>query len=182
MENKDFSQIYQKNYRRSFLFAKSYVHNDLAAEDIAVESILKYWQALTSDNNAVITEALLLTIIKNKALDYLRHEAVHQTTVADLTDMNQRELNLRISTLEACDPEEIFSSEIQSIVTKTLSQLPQQTREIFEMSRFDHKSVKEISIITGLSAKSIEYHITKSLKALRISLKDYLPFFCFFCC
>lgn len=182
MENKDFGQIYQKNFRRSFLFAKSYVHNDLAAEDIAVESILKYWQALNTDSEAVITEALLLTIIKNKALDYLKHEAIHQSTVADLIDLNQRDLDIRISTLEACDPDEIFSSDIQSIVQKTLRQLPKQTREIFEMSRFDNKSVKEISEITGLSSKSIEYHITKTLKLLRVSLKDYLPLFYFLFC
>ena len=52
-------------------------------------------------------------------------------------------------------------------------------RHIFEMSRFENKSVKEIAEITQLSTKSIEYHITKSLKTLRTALKDYLPLFYF---
>ena len=34
---------------------------------------------------------------------------------------------------------------------------------------------EEIAEITGLTPKAVEYHITKSLRALRVSLKDYLP-------
>ena len=35
MKDKDFAKVYERNYKRSFLFAKSYVHDDLVAEDIA---------------------------------------------------------------------------------------------------------------------------------------------------
>lgn len=47
------------------------------------------------------------------------------------------------------------------------------------MSQYGDKSNKEIAQELGLSTKSIEYHITKSLKALRVALKDYLPLFYF---
>ena len=86
-------------------------------------------------------------------------------------------LDYRIASLEACNPEEIFSSEITEILRKTLASLPEQTRRIFILSRFEQKSVKEISELMHLAPKSVEYHITKSLKALRVALKDYLPIF-----
>lgn len=178
MENKDFNLIYEQNYRRSFLFAKSYVHDEMEAEDIVAESLVKYWK-LISTGEAEVSDALLLTILKNKALDRLKHLAIRQTAIEHITDACQRELAIRISTLEACDPEEIFSSEIRSIIDKTLQTLPEQTRRIFEMSRYENKSVKEIADETGLTVKGVEYHITKSLKALRIGLKDYLPLFYF---
>lgn len=178
MENKDFNHIYERNYRRSFLFTKSYVHNDMAAEDIVAESLVKYWQLLC-EGETEASDALLLTILKNKSLDYLRHQTIRQTAFDDLTDARVRELQIRISTLEACDPKEIFSTEIQTLVRQTLAELPPQTRQVFEMSRFENKSIKEIAEATGLTVKGVEYHITKSLKALRISLKDYLPVFYF---
>lgn len=178
MENTDFNDIYNRNYRRSFLFAKSYVHNDMAAEDIVAESLVKYWKLMSSED-VILSDALLLTIIKNKCLDYLKHDSVHQATIENLTDIGNRELAIRISTLEACNPEEIFSSEIRSIIDSTLQTLSQQTRQIFEMSRFENKSVKEIAEIAGLTPKAVEYHITKSLKVLRVNLKDYLPLFYF---
>ena len=90
-----------------------------------------------------------------------------------------RDLDYRITTLEACDPQEIFSSEITRIIQDTLQSLPDQTRRVFEMSRYESLSVKEIAEELSISPKSIEYHITKSLKALRIALKDYLPIFYF---
>ena len=82
--------------------------------------------------------------------------------------------------MESCDPEELFTTEIQQIIRTTLATFTEQTQLIFEMSRFDNKSNKEIADELGLSVKSIEYHITKVLKALRVSLKDYLPIFYFF--
>lgn len=151
----------------------------MAAEDIATDSLVKYWKLLSSEG-ITTSDALLLTIVKNKCLDYLKHEAIHQTTIESLADINNRELSIRISTLEACNPEEIFSAEIRSIINRTLADLPEQTRRIFEMSRFDNKTVKEIAENAGLTSKAVEYHITKALKVLRIALKDYLPITYFF--
>jgi len=86
-------------------------------------------------------------------------------------------LAIRISTLEACNPENIFSEEIRTILVKTLQELPPQTRKVFMMSRFEQKSGKEIAEMLGITVKGVDYHIAKALKALRISLKDYLPLF-----
>ena len=180
MNEKEFQHIYERFYRRSFLFAKSYVHNDLVAEDIAVEAILKYWELVRVQDTPQNTEALLVTILRNKAIDHLRHEMIQEATLEQISETSVRDLQLRISSLESCDPSELFSAEIRQIMRQTLAQLPQQTRRIFELSRYENKSVKEIAIETGLSPKAVEYHITKALKALRISLKDYLPFLPFF--
>lgn len=174
-----FNEIYTSYYKKSFFFAKSYVHDDLAAEDIASESLIKLWEKLKTEKIDYI-EPLLLTILKNKALDYLKHEEVKRTAFESMVDWHQQELSIRISTLESCDPNEIFSDEAESIIRETLKLLPEQTRRIFLLSRFENKSNKEIAEQMGISIKGVEYHISKALKALRITLKDYLPLFYFF--
>jgi len=174
-----FNEIYTSYYKKSFFFAKSYVHDDLAAEDIASESLIKLWEKLKTEKIDYI-EPLLLTILKNKALDYLKHEEVKRTAFESMADWHQQELSIRISTLESCDPNEIFSDEVESIIRETLKLLPEQTRRIFLLSRFENKSNKEIAEQMGISIKGVEYHISKALKALRITLKDYLPLFYFF--
>ena len=93
----------------------------------------------------------------------------------------QRELAIRISNLEGCNPSYIFSQEIKSIVMKTLNQLPKQTQKVFIMSRFENKSGKEIAQILGISVKGVDYHMNKALKELRIALKDYLPVLIWLC-
>ena len=130
MAKDNFNIIYERNYQRSFMFAKSYVHDDMIAEDIVSDSLVKYWR-LISTQKGEATEALLLSILRNKALDYLRHKAVHDAAIENLEEIKKRELSIRISTLEACDPEEIFREEIRTILQRTLQSLPEQTRRIF---------------------------------------------------
>lgn len=174
MKDKDFAKVYERNYKRSFLFAKSYVHDDLVAEDIAAESLFKYWQ-ICRESKENVSEAMLVTILKNRAIDHLRAEMHKLIALESMAETAMRDLEIQVTALEACDPNELFSEEIQRIIQQTLKTLPEQTREIFWLSRYENLSVKEIAEKKNLTPKAVEYHITKSLKAMRIALKDYLP-------
>jgi RNA polymerase sigma-70 factor (ECF subfamily) len=155
-----------------------YVRNDQVAEDIATESFIKLWEAMKKET-VEKPLALLLTILKHKSIDYLRTQIGREEAFQAMAEWQQRELSIRISTLEGCNPEDIFSTEIQTILNRTLEELPEQTRNVFKMSRFEQKSGKEIAEALGITVKGVDYHIAKALKALRISLKDYLPLFYF---
>jgi RNA polymerase sigma-70 factor (ECF subfamily) len=177
--NIDFQELYDKWYLKSFMFAKAYVQDHMIAEDLVSESIVKLWNIM-KEKDIERPQALLLTLLKNKALDYLRRENMRQKIEEELADTYQQELAMRISTLDACNPETMFSRDIEEIIEQTLLSLPEQTRIIFEMSRYDGLSVKEIASKLNITPKAVEYHITRSLKALRVNLKDYLPFVFFF--
>ena len=174
-----FNALYTLYYRKSFLFAKSYIHDEQVAEDIAAEALIKLWEKLKTD---IINspQAMLLTILKNKSLDYLRLEQNKLNAMSELSELYVRELDIRVSSLEACDPSEIFSEEVNQIIQATLRTLPEQTRRVFKMSRFENKMNKEIAENLGITVKGVEYHISRALKEFRISLKDYLPLFYFF--
>ncbi|MDD4514409.1 RNA polymerase sigma-70 factor [Massilibacteroides sp.] len=169
----EFQQIYNEWHKKSYFFVRSYVQDDMVAEDIVSESLIKLWKTM-SEKHIEHPQSLLFTLLRNRSVDFLRHESIRQAAWGELADAYQQELSLRISTLEAYDPENIFSKDIKSIIDKTLATLPEQTRNVFIMSRFEHLSVKEIATEYEITPKAVEYHITKALKALRISLKDYL--------
>jgi len=174
----NFNDFYKKYYRKTFLFAKSYVHDTWIAEDIASEAIVSLWET-TKKHEIHHPLTFLFSIIKNKSIDHLRHELTHQEVLAQMSEVGLRELNTRITTLEACDPEKIYSEEIKTIVDSTLNSLPERTREIFVMSRFQDLTKEEIATALGITTKGVEYHISNALKSLRITLKDYLPIFYF---
>ena len=71
-------------------------------------------------------------------------------------------LRTRISTLEACNPEELFSEEARRLVNETLDRLPEKTRAIFIRSRFDGKSYKEIAAEMDVTVKSVEFEVSKA--------------------
>jgi RNA polymerase sigma-70 factor (ECF subfamily) len=59
-------------------------------------------------------------------------------------------------------------------IQSAIKELPEKYKEVFEMSRFGEKTNAEIAAKLGISIKTVEYRITKSLKILRIKLKDYI--------
>ena len=169
-----FNEIYKQYYARSYRFVMLYVRDEPIAEDIVVDSLVKLWE--TMKNQTVDSPpALLLTILKNKSLDYLKAHVREQEVYDSMQTWQQQELQIRISNLDACNPEYVFSKEIQLLVHETLEKLPFQTRRAFEMSRMENKSIKEIAAILEISVKGVDYHIAKALRVLRIALKDYFP-------
>lgn len=174
-----FNTIYKEYYKKSCDFVRSYVHDDMVAEDLATEALIKLWEFMKDETKDIKVAPLLFTILRNKSLDYLKHLEIVQTTVETIAEWERYDLQIRISTLEVCNPENVFSGEIGNIVSSVLKKMPLQTRRVFILSRIECKSQKEISAIMGISTKAVEYHITKVLKVLRVELKDYLPFLYF---
>lgn len=166
--------LYRIYYKKIYLFAKSYVHDKWAAEDIASETIITYWE-ITRQKEIRHPLTFLFSIARNKSIDHLRRELTREETIALLSETGIRELNTRISALEACNPGALYSREVTGIIKKTLASLPETTRKIFEMSRFEDLSRKNIAEAMNMTAKGVEYHLSKALKSLRIALRDYLP-------
>lgn len=174
-ELKDFNKLFMDYKERFIRFATSYLRDPSLAEDIAIDSFMYYWENRKIINLQANPPAYILTTIKHKCLNHLQSVQVRQDVSEKLRQHAEWELQTRISSLEACEPYQLFSEEIQEIVRKSLDKLPKQTREIFLLSRKYNLSHKEIAARIGLSTKSIEFHISKTLKVLRVDLKDYLP-------
>ena len=169
-----FNEIYTAYYRKSYLYVKSYIHDDMAAEDIVSEALIKLWERMKHETVYPI-RPFLFAILKNQSLDYLKHQTIKRGIHDTITKALNRELEIRTTTLEASDPNDIFSSEIQQIIETTLNLLPVKTREIFIMSRFEKKPHKEIVALYHVSVKGVDYHIMQAVIKLRSALKDYLP-------
>ncbi|MDR0750851.1 MAG: sigma-70 family RNA polymerase sigma factor, partial [Tannerellaceae bacterium] len=121
------SDLYKLHYNRIYLFAKSYVHDKWVAEDIASETIMAYWEII-KQNKIEHPLTFLFSIARNKSIDHLRKELTRQETLTALSEIGIRELNTRISTLEACNPDVLYSNEVTGIMEETLASLPKTTR------------------------------------------------------
>lgn len=174
-ETRLFVSLFEQ-YKEPFtLFANSYIRDRDTAEDIFAEAMMQYWEKRNELPVGTNIPAYILTSIKNKALNHLRHLNVRTEVEEHLFSHNTRELNFRISSLESCAPTDLFASEMQEIISQTLEDLPNQTRLIFFKSRYENKSNREIAEEMNISIKTVEFHLTKALKVFRVKLKDYLP-------
>ncbi|MDR0756892.1 MAG: RNA polymerase sigma-70 factor [Tannerella sp.] len=172
-----FNRLYTDYQKRFIRFALTYVRDLATAEDITADAFVHFWEnsdSLTPDTSA---PAYILGVVRNKCLAYLQHEQVREVVEEKLREHAEWELRTRVALLEACNPDELFAAEIQAIIDRTLALLPEQTRRIFTMSRYQNLSYREIAEQSDMTEKGVEFHIAKALRALRISLKDYAPVF-----
>lgn len=152
-EIKAFNKLFADYHGLFVRFANTYLQDEAAAEDIAVEGIMYYWEnrhSLSSDSNI---PAYILEAIKHKCLNYLRHLRVREDVEQRIQEHQQRVNSLRIATLEACDPQEIFSSEAGRLVDEALAMMSDKTRRIFIMSRYENKTYPEIAAYFSLSSQ-----------------------------
>jgi len=168
-----FDQLFKEYHYRSFLFAKSFVHIDAVAEDITADALMVTWLRM-QEEMLLSPKSFLLRVIRNKALDYLKHQRIHRQLIEPLDNWDEREMQLRIDYPNKVNEEQIFLKEIKEITQQTLATMPLKTKAVFELSRQHDVSGKEIALQMGISLKGVEYHITKALKVLTVSLKDYM--------
>lgn len=171
----DFNAFYNKFYLRFVKYASWYLNDRAAAEDVTQTTMMEYWINRRNINDETDVLGYLLTIVKNKCLNYLKHLRVAGDYQRSRTAMYDWEINARIQILENSSYNEIFSNEIMSIVQRTLEDLPEQTRRIFNLNRFEDKSRKEIAKELGVSQQTVDYHINKALNYLLVKLKEYIP-------
>ena len=175
-----FNTLFNEYYSRFIRFAIGYVKDEATAEDFVSEAFTVYWENRETLLPNTNPPAYVLTIVRNKCLNYLKHQQIHQRVADELSDYTEWLLQIRIATLEACDPDYLFSEEIQEIVDNTLKKLPLKTRQIFSLSREQGLTYKEIAEKTQLNQKTIEFHVSKALSLLRLSLKDFMTIGIFF--
>lgn len=170
-----FTELFEQ-YREPYIrFANSFVRDIQIAENLYADTFADFWTRKDILPHDCSIPAYLLTSLRNRALNCLREERRHKTVSEEMIEVDLRELDFRISSLEDFAIQPLFAEEINDIVSRTIASMPMRTREIFLMSRQGRLKNYEISKELGITVKAVEYHITKALKILRTALVDYFP-------
>ena len=137
------------------------------AEDITQETFLRVWKTRLKLIPSKSFFSLIARISTNLCYDHFRHAEVrqrHETLIPVNHDkrLNQPEEDVLGEALE---------NEIQKIVD---TKLPEKCRQIFILSRIEKLSNNEISKALGISVRTVENQIYRSIKILKNQLKNYL--------
>ena len=175
----NFDSIYINNFSRLFLFAKEYVLFDEEAENIVQDIFLMLWEKREALRVDVSLTAYLFTLVKNKCIDFLRHQMVEQMYTENVKHEYYEELNVKLFALESFDHNFSSEEDIETLLRNAIDKLPERCRLIFIKSRIEGKKYKEIAEELNLSVNTVEGQISIALKKLREELKDYLPLLLF---
>ena len=133
------------------------------ASDIAQEVFLR---AATSPQLSSLANprGFLLCIARNLLIDGARRQQCRVVTLP---------LNEARDTYCAAQQEhEIEASDLILCLERALAQLPERTRTIFVMNRFDEMAYRDIRRALDISMSAVEYHMMKALSHLRSTLSE----------
>ena len=63
---------------------------------------------------------------------------------------------------------------LEEAIRQAMNALPEQCRTVFQLSRYEELKYREIATRLSISEKTVENHMGKALKLLRLKLADYI--------
>ena len=159
-------QLFDAWYNPLCRYAYSILKDMDEAEDVVQRTFYKLWDQRDTLTIQSSINSYLYRMVHNDCLN-----TVHQ-------QMSHKAHNLNyISSLNNTDDsvnEQLATGELQQAIDHALSLLPPQCKRVFEMSRMEQLSYSEIAKQLNISTNTVENHISKALKLLRINLKEFL--------
>lgn len=169
-----FGLIFTIYYSRLYHFSFHYLNDEESSKDVVQDVFSAIWEDRTKMAEVKNLSSWLYSVTKNlclKKIDQLKIKQKH----SDI--LKYRQLSMIQISLNELDTSPVIFNEMTRIVERTLEKLPLQSRRIFELSRYENKKNREIAEELGISPKTVEAHITKTLADLRKALRHYLPLF-----
>jgi len=168
-----FNSLFNRYYARLCVYSESFTDDRQISEDLVQDVFVQIWMNSAKLNFDETLVSYLYRSVHNTSIQFLRHQKVK--------DRYSAQIHAKLTEAECIPMEWVVidtnpaeENEIQSLYLQTLEQLSEQTRELFLCSREKGMKYSEIADLTGLSIKSVEYHISKALEVFRKVLKDYL--------
>lgn len=168
-----FEVIYDRYWQLLFRHANNMLRNEEEAKDVVQEVFTALW--LKSDGNAIQPPlaAFLYAITRNRILNRLKHFKIEAKYLAYVETIIQNPSLLPDSRLREQD--------LARQIEEGLKYLPPKMRQVFELSRKERKTHKEIARELNISDKTVKKQINNALRILKNKLGDsfnvFLTFF-----
>lgn len=161
-----FDGIYIAYFRPLCRFAAAYVLSMQTAENIVQNVFVFLWEKHNTLQIHTSISSYLYTLVKNKCIDYLRHQKTAQEYRAEQA--------LKLTALEQLDTGLVSGEDIEKNVQQAIDKLPPKCREIFILNRVEGKKYREIADILEISVNTVENQMGIALKKLRKDLEHLL--------
>ncbi len=162
-----FNQFYPSLCSFCFQFVKS---EDLAT-DIAQEAMVEFWLNRHTQSSVKQSKVYLYTIARNKSLNNLRKRKMEANYALQKYEDSSEDI-INIAYIE---------DEIYAILSKAISNLPEQSQNIIQLALKDYRN-NEIAEELDISINTVKTLKKRAYKKLRELLKDHLVILMFIYC
>ncbi|PTS95361.1 hypothetical protein DBR11_21490 [Pedobacter sp. HMWF019] len=161
-----FEELYDRYWSKLYLAAQKRIHSNEHAEEMVQDFFTHLWfnrKKLVLKKNF---STYAFTAIRYQVLNFIDKENVRRNYMDHLS--------ANVASFDNSTEETVFLHNLHESIEREVNRLPEKCRMVFNLSRNAQKNNKEIADEMDISEKTVEKHLTKAIKRLRVSLNDAL--------
>lgn len=167
-----YTVIFDRFYGLLFVHACKLLNDEDEAKDVIQELFEILWtrrETISFEHNL---SAYLYSSIRNRIINRISHYQVEHKYISSLRGFIDRDTYFA--------DYKVREREMKKMIEREISALPSKMREIFELSRRDYLSYKQIAVKLQISEQTVRMHVKKALRILKPKLSLIAYLFLFF--
>ena len=158
-----FAELFQRFHQPLYFHAKRMLRDGDEAKDIVQDVFATIWSKRDSLTIPASVDAYLYGAVRNRILNVIAHQNVVSKYEASIDRFLERGI--------AYTDDQVRERELARIIAQEISLLPEKMREVFEMSRNDELSYREIAEKLNISENTVKKQAQRAIKILRLRIK-----------
>ncbi|MEB0280700.1 RNA polymerase sigma-70 factor [Mucilaginibacter sp. 10B2] len=158
---------YNELYHRYFYLTYTHTYKKLRDEEQAKDIVQEVFVALWFNREYKLPDTnlagYLFTAVRNKIFDLFAHEQVKTKHLDSLKDYERTHQSVPTDYL-------IREKDMNAYIEKSIQALPLKMKQIFEMSRKEHLTYKEIAEQLDVTENNVSKQVNNALRILRTRL------------
>jgi len=163
-DQRAFTEIYNRHWKLIYAHVYKMLRDEDDAKDVVQEVFGNLWLRAASIKSTTNVSGLLYIAARNKVFDFIGRNKVRADYIGEIASFISDSSNAQVDTIDEKRILEILEREIQK--------LPPKMREIFELSRKDDLSHKEIAAKLNISEQTVKKQVQNALKVIKPKLND----------
>lgn len=159
---REFENLFKDFFNPLINFIFRYLKNYEDSREVVQLTFAKLWNNKEKLQISTSIKSYIYSTAKNTMIDYIRQNKKHFNTLEvgnamDIEDVGEEMFDIFL---------------VRSIIEKSLDKLKPKTKEIFILNKFEGLTYEEVANYLGVSKRTVEDHMAKSLSFLKEELKN----------
>ncbi|HTJ12075.1 MAG TPA: RNA polymerase sigma-70 factor [Dinghuibacter sp.] len=155
-----FKRVFDQYHQKLYFFILNKTKSEYIAEEVVQMAFAKLWQSRQTLQEEYAISTQLFRIATTILIDFLRKYNNKDAVTARLDGLD---IDAGIDSTT----EKMSGAELQKRIWEAVKELPPVRKQVFEMSREQGMSYREIAETLSVSSKTVETHIYKALKQIK---------------
>ncbi|RKF38679.1 RNA polymerase subunit sigma-70 [Sphingobacterium siyangense] len=160
-----FAQIYDRYSMMIYYKINQMLREEDVSKDLVQDLFTAIWEKSDLIKDDVGISSYLYVASRNRVLRYIQRA---KTKSDYLNEIGKYSLRVSDETLEKIDEKDLML-----LITNEIAKLPTKMREVFELSRLEDLSHREIAERLNLSESTVKKQVQNALKILKARLSHY---------